>query len=53
MEEMRFLRAVEAYGMTDYKCNEDIRELGVADINTIIKMNEINGYTIWKEWLKT
>lgn len=34
---MHYLRAVEGYRMADYKRNEDIREPGVADINTTIK----------------
>jgi hypothetical protein len=34
---MCFLRAVEGYRMVAYKCNEDIREPGVADIKTTIK----------------
>jgi hypothetical protein len=33
----RFLRAVEGCKIVDYKCNENIKELGVADIRTTIK----------------
>jgi len=35
--EMRFVRAVAGYRMTDHKRNEDIRELGITDVNTIMK----------------
>jgi hypothetical protein len=35
---IRFLRAVSGYRMTDPKHKENIKELGIADKNSIIKV---------------
>jgi hypothetical protein len=42
--EIRFLRAVAGYRMTDHKCNENIREeLGITYINIVISTIRGNG----------
>jgi hypothetical protein len=44
-----FVRDVVGYRMTEFKCNEDIREeLGIADVKTAIKSANINVDNIWK-----
>jgi hypothetical protein len=43
MAEMHFLQATAGYRITNHKCNEDITELGITDINAIIKIITRNG----------
>jgi hypothetical protein len=42
--EMRFLRAVAEYTMTDHKCNANIRrELGITETNAVKRMMKRTG----------
>jgi hypothetical protein len=46
--EVRFIKAVAGYGMTDHRRNEDMDKLGISDINTVIKLYAI----MWVEYLE-
>jgi hypothetical protein len=50
--EMRFLRAVVGYRMTDHKRDENREVFGVTDVTTMIKTIKISDYNIRKNSCK-
>jgi hypothetical protein len=51
--EMHFHTKVAGHVTTDHESNEDVRELGIQGISTMIQTCERNAQNVWEERLKT